>query len=132
MRKQKLYKPQTVFIDSGTYPFTILCFINQDNKTVEKTLLKYFDKKTIVEMNILNTNTAKTCYIPTAKNGKILVRFNDLHENCADCLPIITHEMFHVVTFLFNHIGIKHSNKSEEAFAYQLQYYCNKLLLKLK
>lgn len=130
--KQKLYKPQTLFIDSGTYPFTILCFVNQDNSFVEKKLLKYFHKDDIVEMNILNTAKAKTCYIPKSKAGKIIVRFNNMHEDCSDCLPVIAHEMFHVTEFLFDIIGLSYHKNSCESFAYQLEYYCRKLLKKLK
>ena len=126
--KNKPYKPQTLFIDSGTYPFSVLCFVNQNNKAVEKKLSKYFDKQTIIATTILNTNKATTAYIPASRN--LIVRFVDLNKNS---FPIIAHEMFHVTEFLFDIIGLKYDPiTSSEAFSYQLEYFCKALLTALK
>lgn len=132
MKKPILYKPQKLILDSGTYPFGVMCFINQTNKQVEKTLLNYFDANTIKETDILNTRKAKTVYMPTSKHGRLMIRFNDLHKGCADCFPVIAHEAFHCAEFLFDCIGLPYSIESSESFAYQIEYYCRQLLNKLK
>lgn len=131
-KSPKLYKPQKLILDSGTYPFHVMCFVNQSNKSVQKTLSNYFNEKTIEETDILNTRKAKTVYMPSSKHGRLMIRFNELHKDCSDCFPVIAHEMFHCTEFLFDCIGLPYSLESSESFAYQIEYYCRQLLSKLK
>lgn len=56
--------------------------------------------------------------------NKILVHFT---EDAAPMRGIVAHECFHIVEYVFEHIGLKHSSKSSEAYSYYLQYLVNKV-----
>jgi hypothetical protein len=80
---------------------------------------KDFDKYMSNQKSIATTHKLRT--------GGILIRFKDNIDNPG----IVAHEAFHAVVFLFKKIGIEYCYKSEEAYAYTLEYLVNEIL-KLK
>ena len=58
--------------------------------------------------------------------GQTIIRID-----CSKDIPTLTHEVFHAVEFLFERVGIKHSNDSSEAFAYQIKYLMGSILEKI-
>lgn len=129
-KKPAPYKPQTFFIDSGTWRKKVLVIVNQPNDATKKTLLKYYDLEAIEESKILKTYSGKAVQF---NNCNLLVRFNDLYPNDPHSLGVIAHECFHLTEFLFDFVGIKYDiDTSGEAFAYQIDHYCRKILENLK
>lgn len=49
-----------------------------------------------------------------------MISLNNFNKNSPSCMNSIVHESFHMITDLFQHYGIKLSNKSNEAYAYSL------------
>ena len=82
----------------------------------ENTSKKDFDKYMANQKAIATTHKLRS--------GCILIRFKDDIDN----IGIVAHEAFHAIVFLFEKIGIEFCYKSEEAYAYTLEYLTNKIL----
>ena len=63
--------------------------------------------------------------------GQTILRL-DIVKSKPDFYACLAHEVFHAVEFLFDRIGLKLSDDSGEAFAYQMQYLTRSILEKLK
>ena len=47
------------------------------------------------------------------------------------CLAVLAHEIFHSVVFLFDNIGIRLTDASDEAYAYQIEHVTERILRQL-
>lgn len=55
------------------------------------------------------------------ENGNCLIRLHDFRDNPYD-RGILAHEVFHVVCFIMEHVGMKLHDSSDEAYAYLTSY----------
>lgn len=126
---QKELKPQHFFLNCGTYPFDILVFINLDTAKTKKYLGKWFDEKDIAATNFSENCNGRTQLI---NNKNIFIQLHKFHRNCFTCDSVAAHEIFHAVEFLFEKVGVKHSEETSEAWAYQIEYLIKQLYKKIK
>lgn len=113
-------------VNHGTYPFDILVCVNCEHKNI----VKFIEKNKKYKLTdsekefLMMSGVGRTVML---LGGQTILRINDAKD-----IPNLAHEVFHAVEFLFNKIGIKHSDDSSEAFAYQISYLMGSILEKLK
>jgi len=106
-------------IKGNVYPFDVLISINQTDDDFYSKLGHLFDDDLEeIFLNLDETILARSFF---TKNNIAIVRFVNIDKNN---LPngLISHEIFHIVTFILNKAGIKFSFKTDEAYAYFLHY----------
>lgn len=64
------------------------------------------------------------------RSGQVILRLEN-RKRKEDFRATLSHEIFHVVEFLFYRLGIGYSEKSSEAFAYQIEYLTGSIYEKL-
>jgi hypothetical protein len=64
--------------------------------------------------DIENTKARTVAY----ESGAMCVRFFNVNLFSANGLSIVSHELIHVCTFLFERIGMPHNRDTDEAYAY--------------
>lgn len=102
-------------IDCKIYPFQIMVYFGKDKKPLYKELAKY---KGLAKSSIKGLKEGKTMMFPT---GQTLIWLKRKPQSIND-LAILNHEIFHCTCFILNRCGIQMSKKSDEAFAYLIQY----------
>ena len=116
-------------VDHGTFPFDILVCIGCEHEDIISKLKKLGQKLDEEEIEkIWMEGRGRTIML---RNGQTVLRLDNI-KNKVDFHATLSHEIFHAVEFLFDKIGIKHSKKSSEAFAYQIQYLTGSIYEKLK
>lgn len=105
-------------IELTPYPFDVLFSFNQSQKEFDKALrekgIKYFKDETFNNLTCM----ARTCHLDS---GATIVRFKDFSKT-AFGFGVLNHEIFHVVEFLFDKIGMPHNVFfTSEAYAYLIQ-----------
>lgn len=106
-------------IKGTVYPFDLLVSFNQSDEDfyseVRHLLDDNLDK---VFLNLDETVLARSYF---TKNNISIVRFVNIDK---DNIPhgLISHEIFHVTTFILDKANIKFSFKVDEAYAYLLGY----------
>lgn len=115
-------------IDGGSYPFDTLVCIGQKAEDIYKFIEKTHKLSTEEKENILMDGHGRTV---TLSQGQIVLRV-DITKNLEDFFAVLAHEIFHAVEFAFARIGIKHSDSSSEAYAYQIEFLFRKIYEKLK
>ena len=119
-------KKRMFIVNHGTYPFNVLVCIGNKHKEIVKFIEKRKYKLSEEEKEKLwMTGEGRTVIL---LGGQTIIRI-DIKK---DFYPTLTHEVFHAVEFLFDKIGIKHSDSSSEAWAYQIEYLMGSILEKLK
>ena len=107
-------------IITGTvYPFDVLISINQtDDEFYSEVGHLSDDNLEKVFLNLDQTILARS-YITTTNIS--IIRFVNIDKNN---LPhgLIAHEILHITTFILNKVGIKFCFKTDEAYAYLLNY----------
>lgn len=103
------------YIEPTIYPYYVYVCIGS-----VKEALDYFQKQVEEDPEILDEHiTGDYCaYTLRLPNGDICMHI----LNTDNLVPVIVHESFHVVEFVFNRIDITHTIETSEAFAYYLQY----------
>lgn len=128
-------KGKIFFIDQGTYRFDVPCFVGCNIEEIVEALDKWLKMK---KEKPLSTNEKK--YMKLSGPGRTVKMRNKyiiliLENFKMDALWIgaLTHEAFHVVSMLFEHVDIKHDlDTSEEAWAYQIEYTVRAFIEKFK
>lgn len=96
------------------YPFEVLVIINPSSHEEVSSLLKeVLPEDVLNEITIDGTYKARTTLL---SSNQTVIIFNDTNPS------IIVHEVFHAISFLFERIELKLSYKSNEAYAYAMQY----------
>ncbi len=115
-------KKSKIFLTNwgGLYPFDVLVVLGMDREEIfawfkKKGLLLTEEDKKYIKM----TGRGRTVMLP---NGQTILWIKYMPA-CID--GVVAHEIFHVVSFLMEKIGVKYSFDSDEAFAYAIEYLTN-------
>lgn len=94
-----------------------MVYFGKNKKPLRKELAKY---KGLAKSSIkgFKLKEGKTIMFPT---GQTLIWLKRKPQSIND-LAILNHEIFHCTCFILNRCGIQMSKKSDEAFAYLIQY----------
>ena len=101
------------------YPFDVLVSLNQtDEEFYSEVGHLSDDDLEDVFLNLDETVLARSYF---TKNNISIVRFVNIDK---DNLPhgLISHEIFHITTFILNKVNIKFSFETDESYAYLLHY----------
>jgi hypothetical protein len=113
-------------IDYKIYPFEILVSFHDSFEELESIIKKKLPGNIHDGIELFkSTDLAKTVMF---SNGTTCIWFTPkLISGGLWGHGVISHEVFHAVDFLMNKIGIRLSNKSDEAYAYLIQYLTNEI-----
>jgi len=114
-------------INHGTYLFDVLVAIGSSQEEVCLHIKKNF-KYNLDEEEKEKLYMAGTGRTVMLRNHATILRI----DSTANIHSTIAHEVFHCVEFLFNAVGIKHSDDSSEAFAYQIEHLTRQIYKNLK
>lgn len=109
-------------IDCQIYPFHIMVHFG-NKKDLIMNLKKY-------GIN-LSQKDIKGKYKSLFLNDNQTVLYMDIIPKTIDELSILQHENFHCVMFILDKIGIKLSYKTDEIYAYLIQYITKQIYLKI-
>lgn len=117
---------KTFSIPINVYPFNLIFSFNQSDKALNKTLKKYnVDCK-----NDCLLQNYEGFYIPFG-NGISLIRLRKFPKNVY-WLSVLIHEITHAVIDILRQVGVKLSEKSEEAYTYLMEYITHECLKQIK
>lgn len=110
------------FVIKGTiYPFDIHAFVGDDlNKCHD--FIRSFVPEEFAENVVERFDGNYKGYTLQGINGDVIIYYTAKPE-----LGLLCHEAFHCVEFIFDHVGIKHTKSTSEAYAYFLNYIVNEL-----
>jgi len=133
MKKQKPKKTKkanpsfAAIISMEVYPFEVMLSVNQDEEQLRAELDKY---TTLKESDI------QACAYPSDfvqgravmfSNNASIIRLRKLPTTSKD-YGILAHEIFHIVTFVLERVGLSLDiNTSDEAYAYLTGYLTEKI-----
>lgn len=103
------------------YPFDLI-YLHCTKDEVIKWVSKKIPQMVIDEPEIYNFDNCKWRTICT-KEWWIIIWIDNNYND----VWFISHEAFHAVEYLFNNIGLPHSETSSEAWSYMLQYIVTQL-----
>lgn len=123
-------KKQIFIINNGTYPLDTLVCLGQEHAEICNYLKKKFNY-------ILDKEEKEHLWMEghgkaiRLKNNASILRI-DLIKDKALFHSILSHEVFHIVEFLFEIIKLPHSVEySSEAYAYQIQHLTKQIYNKI-
>lgn len=108
-------KGRCFIIEYNIYPFNVLFSFGQDDKEV----IKLLKKQGVKEPGDCSIPGNGRCIMYV--EGATIVRMKNTPKTPRD-YGILQHEIFHAVDFLFNRIGIRLNESSNEAYAYLIEY----------
>jgi hypothetical protein len=112
-------------VDWKIYPYDTVVFLGQSEEEVEKWLEKrinpYQEEKDFLKMY----GDGRTVMLKGRQT--VLWLAKKPKKGC----PILAHEIFHVVSFLMDRVGIPLTNESDEAYAYAISYLTQEINKKL-
>lgn len=120
--------PKTFIVDYHLYPFDVM--VSTDTlenviREIERSGYKLDDE----EKRHLEMDGRGRCVM--LKGSATVIRLKHAPDSPAN-IASLSHEIFHAVVFLFDQIGIKLCNKSDEAFAYAIEYMTREILLRFR
>lgn len=75
------------------------------------------------------TEILKWCDIPAGVSGRFIGTFSDVYKSIAivwirpsSGLPVLVHELMHVVTYVLNGRGVSLCDQSDEAYCYYIEW----------
>lgn len=110
-------------VNCQVYPFEILVYYEKNKKQLIKYLQTILPANTIKELNKLTLSRGKSIMF---SSGQTLLWLERKPKTVFD-LAVLSHEIFHCACFILARVGIKYSKKSDEAFAYLIQYISNEI-----
>jgi hypothetical protein len=124
-----LLKPKTFVISYILYPFDVLVSTDTQENIVRR-LRRICD---LDDEEIAALEMAPTCQgrCVMLKSGGVVIRLR-YEPNTPVRTSNLVHEVFHAVHMLFDRIGIRLSDDSDEAFAYAIQYLTREILERFK
>ena len=122
----KKRKSKTAIISLEIYPFDVMISFNETNEEFVKTLGKYDSDSGDVELVTLDKYDKKRGRTVMNEQNQTILRLNFYPVSNSD-YAMLVHELFHVTDFVLCRVGVKLSRKSDEAYAYLLQYLTEKV-----
>lgn len=116
-----MMKQKNFIIPLVVYPFDVMVSLNQSEDDLRKCLKKH---KNITEEDVetyFNDKSPISGRATMFKSGAVLIRMMNYPVTNNDYGNIV-HEVFHAVCFVFKRINLKLSPKSDEAWAYLIDY----------
>lgn len=110
------------------YPFDVAISIGQSNNEIEESLKKYSIDYSDVNVKWDSNTQRGRCLI--FHDNKVLIRMDEFKSSPV-WFGYLQHEVFHAVEFTLNRIGMELSFKSDEAYAYLIQYITTKVYEKI-
>ena len=125
-------KGQYFIIKPDVYPFDVMVSIDETDDVLLKRLLRYGntkkDCKGLFNMCALSRGR---CHI-FKDSAQTVIRLK-LQPKKVDMIALISHEVFHAVSFILDRIGMKLDlYSSDEAYAYLTEYLMLEICKKLK
>ncbi len=113
-------KPRLCLIEHTIFPSDILIAVS-----TREELIKYIEqnkkyKLSEYEIEKLEIKGRGKCTI--LEGGQIIISLKKQKTNIGIDVVDLTHEIEHAVFLIFERIGIKHTNDSDEVFAYYSSY----------
>lgn len=108
-------------IRNNVYPVIVTIFFGTDPADVHQ----YFknecpDNKVVDVLDFSNPG-----WTIADQDGDVWIY---IRKDYVNDLPVLVHELFHAVEYTLDYVGVKHSRKSSEAFAYLLHYFVSKAI----
>lgn len=123
-------EPYWFILPLVAYPFEILVSMDEEDEIVRKRLIKYGDDEEEIKYALEMQGVGRFCLLE--KNTHCIIGIKSL-PNKYKLMGVIAHEVFHCVTILLDHIGMKMIlETSDEAYAYLTGYICEEIYRKLK
>jgi hypothetical protein len=111
------------------YPFDIMVSIDETDKELASKLIKFgIKKEAFIAMNMSPTAIARCVMFD---GNQTVMRFR-LIEDKNKFISKIAHETLHAISGIFDVIGIKFTDESEEAYTYLLDYIILQILNRIK
>lgn len=114
-------------LDGGSYPTKVEVIVTSDIPAASQYVNFYLDSTVTTD----DFNGAAGLTFDSETGDRIIIWLEKASFNPED-VGIINHELMHAVTTTMYCAGIPFSDSSEEAYAYQLQYYSNQFYNKIK
>lgn len=121
-------KPLNFIVPLVVYPFDVAVIINKSNDETEEFLKKHGVDYT--DANVRSDSSTRKGRTIIFKGNQTLIRMFDF-EKTPTGYGYLAHEIFHAVEFVMERIGMKLCHKSDEAYAYLIQYLSTKIYEKL-
>lgn len=119
-------KGKNFIVSYQVYPFDVLVSISQSDDEVVR-ILKGLGVD--VDLECIRLKGIGKCTM--LESGKTIIRLKH-YPNTPVGKSTLAHEVYHAVCFLMDHIGMRMSSDSEEAYAYLIGYLTEKIYEKLK
>ena len=117
MKKNGYYK----VIKLDIYPFDIMVSIDESDDVLSKRLLKFGNEVNEIE-SLLNMGSTVSGRALMLRSGQCVIRLRKSRDKC-NFIGVITHESFHITTFILERVGVVFDmDTSDEAYAYLLGY----------
>jgi hypothetical protein len=115
------------------YPFDLMISVDESDLILEKELLRRHISKEQIERVTKFENTTKVGHTLMLPTGQTIVRLKTRDRDRNSVIACLSHEIFHVVTFVLQRVGIKFKmDSSDEAYAYLIEWVTKQALDKLK
>ena len=108
-------KGKSFIIDYKIYPFNVLFTFGQQDEQV----ITQLKKQGVKDPTDCTVHGEGRCIMYS--EGATMIRMNVVPKYPRQ-YAILQHEIFHAVDFLFNRIGIRLCENSNEAYAYLIEY----------
>jgi hypothetical protein len=106
--------PRFFVIPVKLYGVDVIVSIAQDDRMLYDSMVDRFPDYN-KDSDYLNSDRIGMAF--PFENGSCLIRLNDF-DGTPFLKGTLAHEIFHVVTFIMGHVGIKLHDASDEAYAY--------------
>lgn len=127
MKRSAQKKAIAFIVDSGTYPYEILCFFGEDKAALIEMLKGDITESEIKELREYKLKRGMACMFENATSLLWLPEKPKTLEH----MSYLNHEIWHITDEILRRIGIKLVNESTEAYAYLIQYLSVKIWEKL-
>jgi hypothetical protein len=124
MAKKK--KGKYFIVPLHIYPFDVLVSVGQTDKEFEKLLSKY---GVLNDFKYQMDNTTRVGKFVMFGDSRVVLRFK-YYPTTPKIIATVSHESQHAVFAMFDVIGIKFSQESEESYTYTTGYLVEEILKK--
>ena len=115
-------KSKSFIVDWHIFPFQTIVCLGMNREAVLKKLKQIGyepDDEELEQIKIPGTGRSLRL-----KGGQTIL-WTKLYPRAGS--GVVAHEVFHVVDFLTEHLGITYSNNSDEIYAYMIEYFTNQI-----